>query len=133
MSTITEQSSATVVTSFYEALGRGDIKTVSGLMSPDIKVDMPGRSPLAGLYTGRDAVLGFLGSMQEIAAGTYRAELRGVYANRGQVVAVHHGTGTNGDKVLDADAALLFEVADGVLTACTVHQARQDDWDEFFS
>jgi ketosteroid isomerase-like protein len=129
----TQQSPVTAVQTFYEALSRGDLDTVRSLMSPDITVDMPGKSPLAGLYSGPDAVIGFLGRMQEIAAGTYRAELRALYTNRDSVVAVHHGTGSNGDKMLDADAALVFEVADdGLVTKTTVYQTQQDDWDDFF-
>jgi len=134
MSTITEHPSATVLRGFYDALARGDIQAVSDLCSPDITVAMPGRSPLAGLYSGRDAAIGFLGRMQAASGGTFRAELRELYVGDGQVVAVHHGTATRGEKALDAHAALLFEVSgDGAITAVTVHQARQDGWDDFFS
>ena len=134
MTTTTEtQSPAAVVRAFYEALGRGDIAAVKASMSPEITVHMPGKSPLAGLYSGPDAVVGFLGRMQELAGGTFRAELREVFTNGDQVVAVHHGTGTRGGRQLDADAALLFEVTGGQVTSCTVHQARQDGWDDFFS
>ena len=72
--TITEHPHTATVASFYEALARGDIEAVAGMMSPDITVLMPGRSPLAGLYTGRDAVLGFLGQMQAVAGGMKRPE-----------------------------------------------------------
>ena len=71
--------------------------------------------------------------MKAATDGTYRAELRALYPNDKQCVAIHHGTGTRGDKTLDADVALVFEVTDGVITAVTVHQADQDHWDDFFS
>jgi hypothetical protein len=31
-----------------------------------------------------------------------------------------------------ADAALVFEFAGGVVAAITVHQRRQEEWDDFF-
>ncbi len=134
MSTVvTEHPNATTVRGFYEALGARDLETVSALLSPDVTILMPGRSPLAGLYSGRDATFGFLGSMQAAAAGTFRAELRALYSSDASVVAIHHGTAENGERTLDADAALLFEVSDGVVTAITVHQRDQSHWDAFFS
>ena len=45
---------------------------------------------------------------------------------------VNRATGTAGDTTLSADAALVFEVSNGVVTAVTVHQQHQEEWDEFF-
>ena len=133
MSTVTEPQNVAVVRGVYEALGRGDLDELGRLLSPGITLLVPGRSTLAGLYDGRDAVFGFLGAMQAAAGGTYRAELRDLFASDTQVVAVHKGTGTRGDKTLAADAALVFEVSGDMVAAITVHQQRQDGWDEFFS
>ena len=130
--TSTENPLAATVRGFYDALARGDVEAIPGMMSPEITLRMPGRSPLAGLYTGRDSAVGFLGQMQAAAGGTFRAELRDLYSSDTQVVAIHHGTGTRGEKTLDADAALVFEVSAGVVTGVAVHQRSQDHWDEFF-
>ena len=133
MSTIATQPSTATVQGFYDALARGDIDEIVRLCSPDLMLDMPGDGPLSGLFSGRDAALGVLGKMRAASGGTYRAELRGLYTAGDHVIAVHHGTGTNGEKVLDADAALAFVVADGAIASIKVHQARQDNWDDFFS
>jgi ketosteroid isomerase-like protein len=133
LSTTTHHPNTGVVEEVYDALAGGDLDRLGSLLSPDVTILMPGRSPLAGRYEGRDAVFGVLGVMQATAGGTDRAELRELYANDAQVVAVHHGTATRGDRTLDADAALVFEVAGDVVTAITVHQQRQDGWDDFFS
>jgi hypothetical protein len=133
MSTVTEQPITASVQAFYDALARGDVEEVARICSPDVTVRLPGDGPLSGRYEGRDASLGLLEKMQAAARGTYRAELRGLYAGDGQVVALHHGTATREEKVLDAEAALVFEVSGGAITAITVHQARQDNWDDFFS
>jgi ketosteroid isomerase-like protein len=133
MSTITEHPNAALVRRGYEAFNRGDLEILTSLFSPDITLLQPGRSSLSGLYDGRDAVFGFFGGMAAATDGTFRAELRELYANDTQVVAVHRGTGKRGDATLAADAALVFELSDGVVTAITVHQKRQEEWDEFFS
>ena len=71
MNIATEQhSSTTTVRSFYAAIERGDIEEVTRLCTPDVTVSVPGSSPLAGLYSGRDAAIGFLGKMQAAAGGT---------------------------------------------------------------
>jgi ketosteroid isomerase-like protein len=131
--TLTEHPNATVVRGLYDAVNAKDIEALTRLFDPDDTVLMPGRSPLAGRYDGRDAVFGFFAALGAATEGTYSAELRELYANDTQVVAVHHGTGTRGDATLDADAALVFELSGGVITAITVHQKSQDGWDDFFS
>jgi ketosteroid isomerase-like protein len=134
MSTMTEQHSSTAtVQAFYGALAAGDVDEVARLCTADVTLHIPGGSPLAGRYDGRDAAIGFLGKMQAATAGTYRAALRVLFANGEQVVAIHHGTATRGEKTLDVDAALLFEVAGGGIAAISAFQTDQDAWDYFFS
>jgi uncharacterized protein len=133
MSTVAIHPNAEVVQGFYDALKAGDMDAVARLFSDDISVVMAGASPLAGRYDGPDAVFGFLGRLVAATNGTYRAELRELYPNESQVVAVHHGTGTRGDAVLDAEAALVFTVKNGQITSTVVHQRNQDDWDAFFT
>jgi ketosteroid isomerase-like protein len=114
--------------SYYVALA-ADMDALASLFSTDITLLQPGLSMLSGRYEGRDAVFGFFAE----TGGTFRAELRDLYANDTQVVAVHKATATRGDDKLDADAALVFELADDVVTAITVHQKRQEEWDEFWA
>jgi ketosteroid isomerase-like protein len=133
MSTITEHPNAVLIRRGYEDFNAADLEALSGLFSPDITLLQPGRGRLSALYDGRDAVFGFFGQMAAETGGTFRAELRELYANDTQVVAVHTATATRGGETLSADAALVFELNDGVVTAITVHQRRQEEWDEFWS
>jgi ketosteroid isomerase-like protein len=133
MSTVTEHPNAAAVRRVYDAFGRQDLEELERLLSPDVRMLMPGTSPLAGRYEGREAVFGFFGQLGAVSDGTYRAELGDLYANDDQVVALHHGTARRGDRTLDAHAALLFELSDGIVRAVTVHQQSQDGWDAFFA
>jgi ketosteroid isomerase-like protein len=132
MSTITEHPNAALIRRGYESFNAGDVEALSTLFSPDVWLLQPGRSRLSGRYDGRDAVFGFFGRMSAETGGTFRAELEELYANDTQVVAVHTATGTRDDESLSAGAALVFELSQGVVTAITVHQRRQEEWDGFW-
>jgi ketosteroid isomerase-like protein len=130
--TYTETANAALVRRVYEAFNPFDLEALTGLLSPDVSFLQPGRSTVSGLYEGRDAVFGWFGALAAATGGTFRPELLDLYPNDTQVVAVNRATGTAGDTTLSADAALVFEVSNGVVTAVTVHQQHQEEWDEFF-
>ena len=130
--TITEHANAATVRRLYDAIDRRRSRRAGRLFSPGVSSDAghePARRPLRRAATPSSASSARCRPRPD---GTYRAELRDLYANDAQVVAVHHGTGTRDDKMLDADAALVFEVSGGMITSITVHQRSQDEWDEFF-
>jgi ketosteroid isomerase-like protein len=130
--TFTERPNAALVRRVYEAFNTGDLDALTGLLSPDVSFLQPGRSTVSGLYKGRDAVFGWFGALAAATGGTFRAELLELYPNETRVVAVNRATGTREDTTLSADAALVFEVSDGVVTAITAHEKHQEEWDEFF-
>jgi hypothetical protein len=133
MSTITtERPNAALVRRVYEAFNTGDLDALTGLLSPDVSFLQPGGSTVSGPYEGRDAVFGWFGALAAATDGTFRAVLLDLYPSDTQVVAVNRATGTRGDATLATDAALVFEVSDGVVTAIAAHQKRQEEWDEFF-
>jgi ketosteroid isomerase-like protein len=129
---ITERPNAALVRRVYEAFNTGDLNALTGLLGRDVSFLQPGRSTVSGLYQGRDAVFGWFGALAAATGDTFRAELLDLYPNDTQVVAVNRATGTRGDATLSADAALVFEVSKGVVTAITAHQKHQEEWDEFF-
>jgi ketosteroid isomerase-like protein len=130
--TFTERPNAALVRRVYEAFNTGDLDALTGLLSPNVSFLQPGRSTVSGLYKGRDAVFGWFGALAAATGGTFRAELLDHYPNDTLVVALIRPTGTRGDATHTAHAALVFEVTDGVITAVTVHQKHQEEWDEFF-
>ena len=58
----TQESAAALIASGYEAFAAGDVPAVLAMFAEDISWHISGRSPLAGVYTGRDGVLDFFGS-----------------------------------------------------------------------
>jgi len=71
----------------------------------------PGRSPIAGDYLGRDAVLAQFGRYGGDTDGTFKAELRQVFtSDDGRVIGLHHNSAQRSGKQLDTDCCIVFEV-----------------------
>jgi ketosteroid isomerase-like protein len=122
-----------VLNRVYEALAAGDFATVMSFMSADIAAHVPGRSPVAGEYLGKDAVAGYVATLAERSGGTLRFEPHAV------MVTGRHGAGLVRDmaeragKVLDMNNVHVWHVVDGTLTEIWIHPGDQYAWDEFWS
>jgi uncharacterized protein len=57
-----------------EAVSAGDIPRALELFSEDLVWQVPGKSPIAGTYTGREGLQRFFGSLFERSAGTLKVE-----------------------------------------------------------
>jgi ketosteroid isomerase-like protein len=53
----TTEESRRVVETFYGAVGRGDMETVTASFADDVVVEVMGRSPISGRHVGREAFL----------------------------------------------------------------------------
>jgi ketosteroid isomerase-like protein len=108
-------TSAELIRSWYEALARGDVPTVLGLLARDIAWTEAKGFPLAGTYQGPDAVLnevlsrlgseweGFQAVPSEIIDGGEFIVVLGRYA----------GTYKETGKAMEADFAHVWTVQDG--------------------
>jgi hypothetical protein len=71
----------------YGALAAGNMDAVLALLSDDVKAHVPGKSPVAGEYVGKEAVGGYVSKLFELSAGTLRFEPHDVVAGEA------HGVG----------------------------------------
>ena len=55
------ESNVAVMQRLYAAYAAADIATINSLIADDAVFHVPGRHPLSGTYTGKDAVFGYLG------------------------------------------------------------------------
>jgi ketosteroid isomerase-like protein len=108
---------AELVRRLYSALNAGDVEALSLLLDADACWHTPGRSPIAGDYVGRDAVLGHFTRY----AGTFHAEPPSVAAADGRVVAIHAGCCT------------VFEIRDGRIVDGREHVFDLHAWDAYWS
>ena len=125
---------AATVRRAYEAFNTADMATLTEAFAENASWHTPGQSPIAGDYVGRDAVFGQFGRYGGETAGTFRAELRNVFAaDDGRVIGFHHNSGERDGKKLDVDCCIVFELEDGRITDGREHFFDLYAWDEFWS
>ena len=88
----------------YAAFNAADIATLTELIDENASWHTPGRSPIAGVYRGRDAVFAQFGRYGGDTGGTFKAELKQVFtSDDGRVIGVHHNSAERNGKQLDTD------------------------------
>jgi hypothetical protein len=65
----------------------GSADALEGLLAPGITWTVPGHSPLAGTYRGRQQVLGYFSMRRDLAARTFRLNRRDVLVGEGDRIA----------------------------------------------
>jgi uncharacterized protein len=70
-----------VLATIYDAFSTGDIDTVFAALTDDVEWRVHRPSPVAGIYTGKDAVLGFFPRMMALYEGTLRVEVESIVAD----------------------------------------------------
>lgn len=126
-------TNAMIVSRAYQAFNEADIETLSALFAESASWHTPGRSPIAGVYVGRDAVFAQFGRYLEGTGGTFKAELRYVTADDdGRVIANHHNSGQRGGKPLDVDCCISVRVEGGRIVEGREHFDNLYSWDEFW-
>jgi ketosteroid isomerase-like protein len=104
---------AELVSRGYEAFGRGDLDTVMTLFADDIVWHVPGRSPIAGEYHGKDGVLAFFGKLMEETGGTFRLSVHDVAATDRHALAIIDGHAERHGKSYDFHAIHVWHLRDG--------------------
>jgi len=131
---IRASDNAELVRRGYDAFNEADIATLTEILDENVSWHTPGRSPIAGDYQGRDAVVGQFGRYGGDTAGTFKAELKQVFtSDDGRVIGLHHNTGERNGKRLDTDCCIVFEIANGRMVSGREHFFSLDNWDEFWS
>ena len=128
------QSNADLIRSGYEAFAAGDVPAVLAIFADDISWTIPGRSPIAGTYTGHDEVLGFFGQLQERSDGTFNLEIHDVLDNDADKVALLlTETAQRDDASLSDVGVHVWTVQDGKATSFQAFAGDQHANDEFWS
>ena len=130
---MTAQADAETIRAGYEAFGKGDIPAVAQLLADDIVWHIPGRSPLAGDYRGRDAVIEFFTQVVQRSEGSFRLEIHDLLASDEHVVAIVTEIAHRGDQALNARTTHVWHVHDGQATEFWALAADAYTLDEFWS
>ncbi len=97
----------------YEAFARGDVDTVMELLADDIVWRVPGRSPFAGEYHGKDGVMAFFGKLIEESGGTFRLAVHDIAATDRHALAIVDGHIERDGKSYDFNAIHVWHLREG--------------------
>src|SRR2546422_5203690 len=100
----------------YDAFTKGDVDTVMGLYTDDIKFHVSGRGLVSGDYSGKGEVLGFFGKLMELSGGTFHLEVLDILANNEHGITLTMERGQRGGKTLENRAVHVWEIRDGKCT-----------------
>lgn len=128
-----EHAHAALVRKGYEAFSRGDMDTLSGLMTSDCTHHVPGNHSLSGDYKGLDAVKDYYRQLAAESDGTMRVELQHLFSDgRGHVMSVHRVTAQRRGQSLDAMGGIMFRVVGEKITDLDECVEDQDVADAFW-
>ena len=128
-----EHPNARLVRKGYDAFNKADITAIGDILGEDVVWHEPGRSVVAGDYTGGDEVLGLLRRLRDLSGGTFAAELVDLLGDAERVTAFQRLTGQRGVKTLDTIDVVDFEIHRGRVTEVTVYQSDTYAFDEFWA
>ena len=124
------EENISVVKSFFEAYGKGDIDGIAKVISKDVKWHIPGRHPLSGTKVGREEVVAFFNQLK--TAG-FKAEPIYFGADEKHVVDIHRGwSNAEGKPNVDTVWALVYRIESGKIIEATNLSADQDAANVFF-
>ena len=117
----------------YAAFEKGDLDTLRDLFDDGITWHSPGKSPVAGDYSGIDQVFGLFGKVGELSGGTLRNDIHDVLANDEHAVALLTSHAERNGKTLDDNQTHVFHIRDGKVTEVWLQTGDLYANDEFWS
>ena len=76
---------------------------------------VPGSGTMAGTFSGREEIFGFLGRLPKETDGTYSSSLIDVLASEDRAAALYRASGIRKGHRLELDQVLLFRIEDGLV------------------
>jgi ketosteroid isomerase-like protein len=129
MSTVTATD---VVATYFAALLAQRYEEAAALLHDDVLWSVPGRSPVAGEYRGREAVLGYHRQLAELGGDDLNTEVGGVLADESHAVVWLTRTSQDHNRPLLTRECHLFRVKDGLIVEFTGYQHDQYAADRWF-
>ena len=127
------ETNAEALRTLYDALAQGDFVRVMSILSDDVVAHVPGTSPVAGEYVGKNEVGGYVGTLGELSGGTLRFEPHDVTASEAHAVGLVRDLAERDGKTLAMNNVHVWHLADGVPTEIWIYPGDLYAWDEFWS
>lgn len=127
-----DDPNVTIIRAFLQALDDGDWARARGLLAEQVSWVVPGRSAVAGVHTGPDAVLDVDATMRRMSGGTLRHEVLIWLAAGPHAHAVTHQTAARGGVAAGFDRAFVFTIADGLIVDIHAYTDDLYAFDDFW-
>jgi ketosteroid isomerase-like protein len=128
--TTTGTSAGDVVTAFFAALASGDMVNATAHLADEVTWHIPGRSSVAGTYTGPDGVVSFFERWAPFGR-RLDTTFDGIVADDHTAVVRMTSRCTEPDRPLRSRECHVFEVHEGRITTMTEYQADQHGFDQW--
>ena len=123
-----------VIRDLFLAYQRGDETALRRLLAEDVVYYLPGRSPMAGAYRGRDAVLALWDRQKAYLGGQpYRVEPLGSIADDQHLVLLAKGEAETDSQTLTWRAANVYQIRAGLVVDCRVFIEDLYAFDKFWA
>jgi ketosteroid isomerase-like protein len=117
----------------YEAQAGGDLEGYFELRAEDFTMHIPGSSPIAGEYRGKEDMRRHFREIAELSGGSFRTSVHDVLGSDGHAVGLINATAERGGEVRDIPRVHVWHVREGRLSALWLHPADQKWFDEYWS
>ena len=103
-----------LVTNFWSAFAKGDIKTAFANMDDNVSWLVPGNTEVSGLHRGKDAILKFMSGVGAVFPEGLQSEIKRAYADGDTVILelTNRGKVSNG-KFYENEYCFVFELENG--------------------
>jgi uncharacterized protein len=116
-----------------EMYSGGSVEALAELMAEDIVWHVPGSSPIAGEYRGRDAVLDYFRHRRQLAGGHMSITKHTSVCHRDTVVQLADGEAVLGGEQAAWRTAGVYRVADGRVSEASLVALDRDAFDRAWS
>jgi ketosteroid isomerase-like protein len=131
---LSTHANAAAVRRGFNRFAEGDVVGLLDLFADDAVWHIPGTSPMAGAYEGRDEIVALLRRTAELTGGTYSVNLVWVVADEEHIAAVYSARGERDDgRTLDIEQTLLIGLRDGLWADIRAQPLDQAAFDAFWA
>jgi acyl-CoA thioesterase FadM/ketosteroid isomerase-like protein len=113
-----------------EMYAGGGLAAVEELLADDVVWHVPGTSPIAGDYRGREAVIGYFRTRRELAGGTIKVTKSGDVSHDEALVQLADGEAALGGRDVVWRTAGVYRVAGGKVAEAWLVPLDQEQFDE---
>jgi len=122
----------TVALDLWDAIARGEASELGKLLADKCAWTMPGRSPLAGVYVGDQAIFQFMARVGELT-DDLQSDLIDIFVSDRGAVARYRIRAIRGEEMLDMEHLFMISIDDdGLIFEGVFAPIGQERYDHFF-